>query len=85
MESISRFITQKLKLKVNEEKSAVAPPQERKFLGFSAILSRAPERCAGIRKRLLMFANSSVRRVAGQWCRSHTAHALRSIIQQVFT
>src|SRR5664279_3226726 len=35
MESISRFITQKLKLKVNEAKSAVAPPQEWKFLGFS--------------------------------------------------
>ena len=34
MESISRFITQKLKLKVNEAKSAVARPQERKFLGF---------------------------------------------------
>src|SRR5215469_8127541 len=35
MESILRFITQKLKLKVNEAKSAVARPQERKFLGFS--------------------------------------------------
>ena len=35
MESNSRFITQKLKLKVNEAKSAVARPQERKFLGFS--------------------------------------------------
>jgi RNA-directed DNA polymerase len=35
MESISRFITQKLKLKVNEEKSAVARPEQRKFLGFS--------------------------------------------------
>ena len=35
MESISRFISQKLKLKVNEAKSAVAQPQERKFLGFS--------------------------------------------------
>nr|WP_253075582.1 MULTISPECIES: reverse transcriptase domain-containing protein [unclassified Bradyrhizobium] len=35
MESISRFITQKLKLTVNEAKSAVARPQERKFLGFS--------------------------------------------------
>ena len=35
MESITRFITQKLKLKVNETKSAVARPQERKFLGFS--------------------------------------------------
>src|SRR5947208_12862190 len=35
MESITRFITQKLKLKVNESKSAVARPQERKFLGYS--------------------------------------------------
>ena len=32
---LSRFITQKLKLKVNEAKSAVARPQERKFLRFS--------------------------------------------------
>src|ERR1700750_3327045 len=35
MQSITGFITQKLKLKVNEAKSAVARPQERKFLGFS--------------------------------------------------
>src|SRR6201996_3724594 len=35
MESISRFITRKLKLNVNEAKSAVARPEERKFLGFS--------------------------------------------------
>jgi RNA-directed DNA polymerase len=37
MESVTRFITQKLKLKVNAAKSAVARPQERKFLGFSFI------------------------------------------------
>src|SRR6266567_4680363 len=35
MKSVTRFITHKLKLKVNETKSAVARPQERKFLGFS--------------------------------------------------
>ena len=35
MESITHFITHRLKLKVNEAKSAVARPQERKFLGFS--------------------------------------------------
>ena len=33
--TITQFITQDLKLKVNEAKSAVARPQERKFLGFS--------------------------------------------------
>ena len=35
MVSMSRFLTQKLRLKVNEAKSAVARPEERKFLGFS--------------------------------------------------
>ena len=35
MESITQFIMKQLKLKVNEAKSAVARPQERKFLGFS--------------------------------------------------
>src|SRR6266568_2988410 len=33
--SISRFLTDELRLKVNEAKSAVARPEERKFLGFS--------------------------------------------------
>ena len=35
MASVSRFLTHKLRLKVNEAKSAVARPEERKFLGFS--------------------------------------------------
>ena len=35
MASVSRFLTCKLKLKVNEMKSAVARPEERQFLGFS--------------------------------------------------
>ena len=35
MTSVSRFLTQKLRLTVNEAKSAVAQPEERKFLGFS--------------------------------------------------
>ena len=41
MESVTQFITQKLRLKVNEAKSAVARPQERKLLGFS--FSAGPE------------------------------------------
>jgi RNA-directed DNA polymerase len=35
MASISQFLIKKLRLKVNEAKSAVARPEERKFLGFS--------------------------------------------------
>jgi len=44
MESLKRFITTKLKLKVNEQKSAVARPWERKFLGFSFTANREPRR-----------------------------------------
>ena len=35
MATLCRFLTTKLRLKVNESKSAVARPEERKFLGFS--------------------------------------------------
>jgi RNA-directed DNA polymerase len=35
MDSVTQFLTQRLKLKVNAEKSAVARPGRRKFLGFS--------------------------------------------------
>ncbi len=41
MESITRFIEGRLRLKVNRSKSAVARPEERHFLGFS--LKRNPE------------------------------------------
>ncbi len=44
MESIARFITAKLKLKVNQQKSAVARPWERKFLSFSFTWNREPKR-----------------------------------------
>ena len=35
MASVCRYLTTKLRLKVNESKSAVARPDERKFLGFT--------------------------------------------------
>src|SRR5215470_17303021 len=44
MKSVVRFIASKLKLKVNEQKSAVAGPWERKFLGFSFTSGKTPKR-----------------------------------------
>ena len=44
MESIRRFIERKLKLRINEAKSAVARPGERKFLGFSFTAGAKPKR-----------------------------------------
>jgi len=44
MASVSRFLDKKLKLKVNQGKSAVARPGERKFLGFSFTSGSEPKR-----------------------------------------
>ena len=42
--SVTRFLSQRLKLKVNEAKSAVAQPWQRKFLGFSFTATACPRR-----------------------------------------
>jgi len=44
MQSVTGFLRRRLKLKVNEFKSAVARPQERKFLGFSFSGGKEPKR-----------------------------------------
>jgi len=44
MQSLTGFIHTKLKLRVNESKSAVAEPRERKFLGFSFTSGESPKR-----------------------------------------
>lgn len=43
MASVQRFIERKLRLKVNEKKSAVDRPWKRKFLGFSFIDAEEPK------------------------------------------
>ena len=58
MASITRFITTKLKLKVNESKSEVGRPWNRKFLGFSFTRGKqqkrrvAPKSVARFKKRV---------------------------------
>ena len=44
MKSITQFIARKLKLQVNQQKSAVAEPWQRKFLGFSFTRFGEPKR-----------------------------------------
>jgi RNA-directed DNA polymerase len=44
MQSVTGFLRRRLKLKVNEAKSAVARPQDRKFLGFSFTFGAEPKR-----------------------------------------
>jgi RNA-directed DNA polymerase len=52
MKSVRRFITAKLRLRINENKSAVARPQERKFLGFSFTSEAKPRRCIAPKAKL---------------------------------
>ncbi len=49
MASVRRFLTERLRLKVNEAKSAVARPWERKFLGFT--FSDTPKATRGISRQ----------------------------------
>ena len=44
MASLRRFVSERLKLTVNEAKSAVAKPWERKFLGYSLTSQKNPKR-----------------------------------------
>jgi len=57
MQSITSFLDRRLRLKVNAEKSAVARPWERKFLGYSLTPNRKPR---------LKVAKESVKRLKGK-------------------
>lgn len=65
MDSVKQFISNKLKLKVNESKSAVARPGERKFLGFSFTRSGktpnrrkiAPQAMERFKKKIRVLTN----------------------------
>jgi RNA-directed DNA polymerase len=69
MESVKKFLTKKLKLKVNEKKSAVGKPQERKFLGFS--FTRGKELKRRIAPAALKRFRTTVRELTG---RSRSIH-----------
>ncbi|MGA8086147.1 MAG: group II intron reverse transcriptase/maturase [Terracidiphilus sp.] len=64
MASITRFITERLKLKVNEAKSTVARPQDRKFLGFS--FTRGPEVRRAIAPKALTRFKDKIREITRQ-------------------
>lgn len=62
MASISKFITNILKLKVNQDKSAVDTPNKRAFLGFRLI--RKPEiACRGISPKSMQTFKAKIRKL----------------------
>ena len=62
--SMTGFITRRLKLKVNEQKSAVARSAERKFLGFSFTNAREPKR--RIASKAVVRFKQKVRELTGR-------------------
>jgi len=59
MESVTRFLEGKLRLRVNREKSAVAPVGERKFLGHRLLLNGK----LGIAPKSIQRAKEKVRQI----------------------
>ena len=67
MANVSRFVTKRLKLRVNESKSAVARPEERKFLGFSITNDGSERRIAPQAiQRFKMRVRELTRRTSGK-------------------
>jgi len=68
--SISGFLEKRLKLQVNKQKSAVARPWERKFLGYSVTLHKTPR---------LKISSSSVARLKDKIRSLTTGHSSKSV------
>lgn len=64
MVGVTRFITRRLKLKVNDSKSGVALTAERKFLGFSISNVRQPK--LRIAPKALLCCKQKIRELTGQ-------------------
>lgn len=77
LDSLERFLNQRLKLDVNREKSAVARPWERSFLGYTVTRQRQPR---------LQVALTSVRRLKDKirrLLRHGRGRSLRRTLQQL--
>lgn len=70
LRGISEYLTKTLKLTVNEKKSAVARPWERKFLGYSVTWHKVAR---------LKVANSSIARLKDKIRSLTTGHSSKSI------
>jgi RNA-directed DNA polymerase len=75
--SVTRFLATRLKLKVNEAKSAVAPPWHRKFLGFSFTWGKTLKR--RIAPQALLRFKRRVRELSSRT----QGRALREVVQRL--
>jgi len=80
--SLTRFLAERLKLKVNKAKSAVAPPWRRTFLGYSLTWHKAPRRriAATSRERLVQKVRLVLKGARGRSLR-HTIDQINPILR----
>jgi len=76
MDGIRKFIERKLKLRVNDAKSAVDKPHKRKFLGFSFMAGANPRRRISrqAQQRLKKKVRQKTHRAAGRNIKQTAAH-----------
>jgi len=67
-ESITRFLAKKLRLRVNEEKSAVGKPQSRTFLGFT--FGKTPRVLRIVSKKALKRTRRKIQQLTNLWRRN---------------
>lgn len=77
MASVTRFLERKLKLKVNQAKSAVDQPSNRKFLGFTFTRGRAPRR--KVSEKAVLAFKAKVRELT---CRTR-GRTMRQIVMEL--
>jgi len=77
MASITTFLEKRLKLTVNQEKSAVARPWHRQFLGYSMIHHRTPKLNVG--EKALERFKAKLREI----CRKGRGRNLKRVIEEV--
>ena len=79
MESVQRFIEGKLRLKVNEKKSAVDRPWKRKFLGFSFTFHKEPK--VRITKSSIVRMKKKVREITSRKMPYSMEHRIEKLNQ----
>src|SRR5437667_6111799 len=79
MESVTRFIMHRLKIRVNQAKSAVAQPWQRKFLGFSFTSEREP------RRRIAPKAIARFKERIREQTRRTRGISLRQMVKEIVT
>jgi len=74
MESVTQFLEEKLRLRVNRQKSAVAPVGDRKFLGYRLLLNGK----LGIAPKSLQRAKEKIRQIT---CRNRGVSLAQVIVE----